>query len=1621
MKNMYTKQTTILHRVIAAFLVVVMAISSSAISGNAVFANEAGDDAYLVADYGYEYDYDYEYEVDYDELGEEGQLVYAPAFDGMIVPASSGEAAIVIDLFTSSNRVFTTNNSNMLPLSLQVRYAIHGTGDASGNQIRIALEDDATTRPTTFFATTMSGISVELTSAGEQHIDQAGIFVESIGGQNTLVIPFIGGENNVTLDTIIINIEFNREWDGTIAPGHELHIFEAWAVNEGEDSTALAVNVESNTTDPRVWTVNGGGVNVDIPVGDGIFGNVNSRTLVFTNTNPRFWEFEEGTQLTLTLPIPENAEVGNATTNTISGSARPAQMIGDDLVWEIPVEDILAATTISFLPRISFPSAHFSAGEVIQIDATISYFLQDAVTGSPVPINRTITVNITLTGGGVPNGEIILSWNPGATNLLASTNAPRDVATDNLTVNNQNNLPLENVVITLYNNPGVDGAETGTKAQYGSRHDWFVGNRGVRVESEWTFFIRDVYGASREAQVMHPGSAGVSPGDRVGFRPHVAAGLAPNEYIDKIEIRPQYNGRNALAPGAAFLVQTRFAGFSAQGTDHTGGFVGQNADGFVDILQRVTITHDGIVEPFEHDFTPRFFPVVDFEAVDAAVDAITARHGGTAIAPGGALPIEFMARASNNTSNTHFRTIGTTWDQPSFLMFVPQNASIDTTQTVEVVRHQQGQSLGNMTIDFLGIESTGQRVYRLQMQPGVSISQTSSSAGNDVLRFVVNVNTPIGTPAGNTNMRVWMAAYSGAGAQHTLYQARRMDAGGLTTTSNAFYDDVNNWTGHNDIAPYLRIRTASLTYTVATSAGMLARANTWSHTSNAWELGGISTVPVGGEGRFQLEVVNTGNQFVGGVRLYNVLPNSGTTNTASGAGSVASQWDASLESLTFRVYDVAGVDITSTFTGSQIWVSEQYNSNPDTNHPIVMGAIGNTFAVANATNMETARSFFFDLGTARRLPPGARIVIEGAVALPDTMDAADIGQTAQNSFVASGQFFNAATGGAGVNTPVLSDVQTFEATAENNASIAGVVNRALATGVADGPLAGVAVRLYSGGTAAINFTGQETTTAADGTFSFAGLAAGNYYLRFMNPFTATTGMTEVFEGTSLAADGRNAVTSTITLNAEAAGHGFTVADVSLVRTGRVLVEFRRAGDNSLVGSIHTEHANVNLDTSATGTVTPGEIGQVAIPANYTIQGAAYQDFALTWDEPSQTLVFQVTRDQFTVLYSNNGGSGTISSQTEDTNVNITLSDGAGFTRNGHTIAGWATEPTGAVVYALGATFTRGAAGNVTLYAVWTPNPHTVTYLGNSNTGGTVPGVVDTYFGADVTLAGEGDLVRTGHTFAGWRENATTLHAAGDIITIAGNVTLTAEWTPINFNVTYDANWATGDLGTISGAVPAANNPYNYGDTVAVLANPNTLARTGHTLLGWSRDAAATTAEFSLSGSFTMPASDVTLYAIWQVQQFNVTFRNNHNATDNTNHVPPVSVDYGSSLDVLMPAVPYFTGHAFLGWFSNRAGTGDEFTPATVVNGDITVYASWQANPHTVTYQSSGHTGGAVPAVVNTTFGATVTVAGQGTLLRNEYRFVGWIDADDNIFVEGNTITISGDVVLTAVWEALDRF
>jgi uncharacterized repeat protein (TIGR02543 family) len=255
------------------------------------------------------------------------------------------------------------------------------------------------------------------------------------------------------------------------------------------------------------------------------------------------------------------------------------------------------------------------------------------------------------------------------------------------------------------------------------------------------------------------------------------------------------------------------------------------------------------------------------------------------------------------------------------------------------------------------------------------------------------------------------------------------------------------------------------------------------------------------------------------------------------------------------------------------------------------------------------------------------------------------------------------------------------------------------------------------------------------------------------------------------------------------------------------------------------------------------------------------------------------------------------------------------TRAGYTFTGW-TDQMGNAVTA-GSTFTVSLTRYL-LYAGWQAINYTVTYAPAG--GSTTPTQASLNYGDTFTLAN--GITRTGYDFAGWSDGTTILGAGATYTVGLTNITLTAQWTPKVYTVTYDWNGGSG----------TAVSPVNYtvGTTGITLAGVGDHVKDGYQFGGW----ALTIGGDAVSSPF-VPTGSTLLYAIWGAGSYSITFDPNYGNSINS----VTTVANGSST-----TLPTLTRNNFVfdGWYTASTGGtkigngGAPYTPA----GSRQLYAQW---------------------------------------------------------------------------------
>ena len=243
--------------------------------------------------------------------------------------------------------------------------------------------------------------------------------------------------------------------------------------------------------------------------------------------------------------------------------------------------------------------------------------------------------------------------------------------------------------------------------------------------------------------------------------------------------------------------------------------------------------------------------------------------------------------------------------------------------------------------------------------------------------------------------------------------------------------------------------------------------------------------------------------------------------------------------------------------------------------------------------------------------------------------------------------------------------------------------------------------------------------------------------------------------------------------------------------------------------------------------------------------------SISWSNADVVCTAIWTPPAFQLSYNAGAGSGTV--PTTETGLNTgatpTLAAGTAITPPANqTFTGWNCDNSIGAKNA-GVTVTMPAA-NVICTAQFTPITYQLSY--NAGTGsGTVPTTVTGLNPADTpTLdAGSGLTPPANQTFTGWNcDNSIGAKNAGVTVTMpAANVICTAQFTPITYQLSYNA-------GTGSGTVPTTETGLNTGATPTLAAGTAITPPANQTFSGWKCDNSIGAKK--AGGTVTMPAANV---------------------------------------------------------------------------------------------------------------------------------------------------------------------
>jgi uncharacterized repeat protein (TIGR02543 family) len=186
-----------------------------------------------------------------------------------------------------------------------------------------------------------------------------------------------------------------------------------------------------------------------------------------------------------------------------------------------------------------------------------------------------------------------------------------------------------------------------------------------------------------------------------------------------------------------------------------------------------------------------------------------------------------------------------------------------------------------------------------------------------------------------------------------------------------------------------------------------------------------------------------------------------------------------------------------------------------------------------------------------------------------------------------------------------------------------------------------------------------------------------------------------------------------------------------------------------------------------------------------------------------------------------------------------------------------------------------------------------------------------------------NVSKEGHTLEGWYTSingGVMLENKWNFFSDRVNVNfqLYASWTVNQYTITFETNGGT--------FIQPQTNNYN-----ASLSVPNA-TRVGYGFAAWFMDVGLTQA-FTFT---TMPASNLTLYAKWTINQYTITFETNGGSS-----IANITGNYGDS--IIKPDDPTREGYTFAGWYSDEALI-NAYSFTTMPSQATTLYAKWEMIP-----------------------------------------------------------------------------
>ena len=348
----------------------------------------------------------------------------------------------------------------------------------------------------------------------------------------------------------------------------------------------------------------------------------------------------------------------------------------------------------------------------------------------------------------------------------------------------------------------------------------------------------------------------------------------------------------------------------------------------------------------------------------------------------------------------------------------------------------------------------------------------------------------------------------------------------------------------------------------------------------------------------------------------------------------------------------------------------------------------------------------------------------------------------------------------------------------------------------------------------------------------------------------------------------------------------------------------------------------------------------------------------------------------TVTFNSNGGSEVAS---ETVNHGSTVTEPVDPTKEGYTFSGWYSDEELSEVF----NFETIITDDMTLYAKWNINEYTVTFKNTEEHGGST--IYEQIVERQNFAQRPQNPELENYIFGSWYTDENFEHEYNFYQEVTKNIVLYAKWNTDKYTVTFDTKGGNfiNSIETLSGGT---------------VEEPTDPTKEGYTFGGWYTDE-----EYESQYDFnTEITSNVILYAKWNINEYTVTFE-----TNGGTHIDEIEVNHG--LTVTKPTDPTKEGYTFDGWYLDET-LNTLFDFETIITENITLYAKWNINEYTVTFNSNG---GSEVASIAVNHGLAVTKPTDPT--KEGYTFGGWYTDEECINIFDFSTSITENITLYAKW------